>query len=117
MKTILVCDDDNSILEVIQIVLEDQGHKVITRSSGKGIQKVVKESSPDIILLDIWMPGMDGKEVTKLLKRDKSTANIPIILISALNNAGSISQDVGADGYISKPFEIRDLINTISKHT
>lgn len=116
-KQILVCDDDPSILEIIKIILEDSGFVVKILSSGKGIEKKVLEYQPDLILLDIWMPGIDGKEITKLLKRKKETKNIPIIVVSALNETEKLAKELGADDFLAKPFDMNDLLSKANKYT
>lgn len=113
---ILVCDDDAGILEVIKIILEENNIEVLTTSTGKGIQKTIQSHKPDMVFLDIWMPGIDGKEITKILKRDPKTKNTPIILISALNDTKDISKEIGADGFLSKPFTIENLLGVVQKH-
>ncbi len=114
-KTVMVCDDDPGILEVIKIILEENNYKVIALSSGKGIQKRIEEQSPDIIFLDLWMPGIEGKEITRVLKKDPQTKDIPIVIISALAETKNIASVVGADGFLAKPFEINELLNTIKR--
>ena len=82
---VLVCDDDKSISGVIKIMLENNGYDVKTLSSGRAILNLIKNTAnycPDLILLDIWMPGMDGREATKLLKQERKTKKIPIVIIS-----------------------------------
>jgi CheY-like chemotaxis protein len=116
-QKILVCDDDEGVLEVMQIILNENGFDVKTLNNGRGIIKKVKEIKPDLIFLDIWMPGIDGKEVTKLLKNDPATSSIPIILVSALNTISDIQKEISADGYLSKPFDLDVLVNTVKKHT
>lgn len=113
---ILVCDDDPGIIEVIKIILEENNFEVQTTSNGKGIQKLIHKFSPDLIFLDLWMPGIDGREITKILKRDPQTKHIPIIIISALNDTENISEDIGADGFISKPFTIENLLDVIKNN-
>lgn len=113
---ILVCDDDPGIVEVIKIILEENKYNVQTIQTGKGIQKQIGHFKPDLIFLDLWMPGIDGKEITKVLKRDPRTKKIPIIIISALNDTESISSDIGADDFISKPFAIPDLLEVVEKN-
>lgn len=116
-KKILICDDDQGITEVIQVILEENGYEVRTLLGGKGIEKKVQEFQPHLIFLDIWMPGIDGKEVTKLMKQAASTKHIPIIIISALNDAEKISKEIGADGYLSKPFDLTQLLDLVKKYT
>ncbi len=116
MKKVLVCDDDDGILEVISIILQEQQYDVQTSVNGKAIIKKVKAFCPDVILLDIWMPGIDGREVTKLLKREPQTAGIPIIVISALNDTEKIAKDCGADDFMTKPFDMDDLLEKVHVH-
>jgi two-component system phosphate regulon response regulator PhoB len=115
-KKILVCDDDEGILDIIKIILENKNYQVETVSSGKAIEKKILKYMPDLILLDLWIPGIDGKEITKVLKRDKKLKKIPIVIISALNETGKISQEIGADDFLSKPFDLTDLTNVVEKY-
>ncbi len=117
IKKILVCDDDEGILEVLKIVLENNNFQVKEVNSGKAIQKRVEEYKPDLVLLDFWMPGIKGREIIKLLKNDVQTKNIPILLLSAVNAGEKIAQESGADGFLSKPFDIMDLVKTVQKYT
>lgn len=116
-KRVLVCDDDLGVTEVIQIILEENGYDVKIMQNGKGIEKKVLDYKPDIILLDIWMPGIGGKEITKLIKQSPTINHIPIIIASALNDASKISEEIGAQGYLPKPFELNHLLELIKKHT
>src|SRR5689334_12889493 len=97
MKKILVCDDDEGILDIVSIILENKGYEVKIINTGKGIEKKVLQYKPDLILLDLWLAGMDGKEISKILKRDTRTKKIPIIIVSALTETQKISQEIGAD--------------------
>lgn len=116
-KKILLCDDDEGIVEVIKIILTENGYEVRSLLGGKGIEKKVIEYQPDLIFLDIWMPGIDGKEVTKLLKSDPKTKHIPIIIISALNELKTIKNNIGADDFLAKPFDLQDLVNKVKQYT
>lgn len=115
----MICEDDPGILEVMKIMLEESGYEVKALSDGRGIQKKVSEYSPDILLLDLWMPGIDGKEITKILKRDPILQKIPIVIISALNKSEieKIQKEAGADSFLPKPFDLKDLTQTIEKFT
>jgi two-component system phosphate regulon response regulator PhoB len=117
VKRILVCDDDAGILEVTKIILETNGYQVETLDNGKSIIKKVKRFKPNLILLDLWMPGIEGKEITKLLKADPETKTIPLILVSAVNELGKIASGSAADGYLSKPFDMTELLSLAKKHT
>lgn len=114
-KKILVCDDDQGVVEVIKIILEQEDYRVRVLTSGKAIQKRVEEDLPDVILLDIWMPGIDGKQVTKLLKKNINTKHIPIIVISALNDTEKIAKEAGADDFIAKPFQMDYLLAKVAQ--
>lgn len=116
-KKILICDDDLGILEVMKIILEEEGFKVKTLESAKGIIKKISEFKPDLLFLDIWMPGMEGRETVKLLKRDSTTSSLPIVIISALNDTKKIAESTGANGFLAKPFTMRDLITIARKYT
>ncbi|MEO6288538.1 MAG: response regulator transcription factor [Ginsengibacter sp.] len=116
MKKILVADDDPGIVDVMQILLEDDGYEVITTMDGKKIRALCKQN-PDMIFLDIWMSGMDGKIICKELKANPSTCKIPVVLFSANRNTKEISVECGADDYILKPFEIKDLLALARKYT
>ncbi len=115
-KKILVCDDDQGILELIKSILEDNGYQVKTVATGKGIQKRISEFEPKIILLDIWMPGIDGRDVTRLLKSKPETKAIPIIILSALSDTKQIAEEIGADSYLTKPFDINNLLKTVANY-
>lgn len=116
MSKILVCDDDQGILDVLTIILQQEGFQTHCINGGKGIQKRINEFKPDLILLDIMMPGIDGKEIVKILKKQKYLAKIPIIVFSALNNVGQIAKDLGADDYLAKPFDIYNLVAKVKKY-
>lgn len=118
MNKILVCDDDQAITEMMTIMLETNGYEVKILPSGKAIQRLVKEYLPDLILLDIWMPGIGGEEATKLLKRDLDIKSIPIIIISALqkDEVKAMAKKIGADSFLSKPFDMDDLLKIVAKH-
>lgn len=116
-KKILICDDDAGIVEVIKIVLEGNNYQVSSTSNGKGILKHVIDSKPDLVLLDLWMPGMDGREILKVLHRDPVTKNLPIVIMSALSDAKSIAEEIGATDCLPKPFDISVLLGIVKKYT
>jgi CheY-like chemotaxis protein len=108
-KCILFCDDDKGVLEVSRIIFEEKGYKVVLCDSSEDILSKVKEVKPDVIFLDLMMPGPGGEEIFRTLKADKNTSRIPIIIILAHNDADQIAQEAGADDFISKPFDIEVL--------
>jgi CheY-like chemotaxis protein len=114
-KKILVADDDPAILDAIQIMLEDAGYDVATSVNGQTIYKMEKEF-PDLLLLDIWMSGMDGRDICKYLKNQELTRDIPIIMISANKDTDKMAKDSGADDFLAKPFQMEDLLSKVAKH-
>ncbi|MDF2432705.1 MAG: hypothetical protein JWP44_2336 [Mucilaginibacter sp.] len=111
---ILAVDDDKDILEVLQFILEDSGYEVNTLSDGRYLFDEIETNMPDLILLDIMLGNLDGRELCKDVKNKKETQDIPVILISASHNvAGSMNQSGAPDAFIAKPFDINDLLDTI----
>ncbi len=113
---ILVVDDEIYIVHILDFSLGMEGYKVVTALDGEeGLQKAL-EFKPDLIVLDIMMPKMDGYETCKALKSDEQTKNIPVILLSAKgrNVDMQTGYDVGADEYITKPFSPRKLVDRIN---
>jgi DNA-binding response OmpR family regulator len=111
MALILAVDDEPSILRLVTATLEAKGHEVLTADNGVEALAAARTRKPDLILLDIMMPGMDGNEVRKRLHADAATADIPIVHLSAV---GDFQQQLTAleDGtvdYITKPFAPKDL--------
>ncbi|KKQ80460.1 MAG: Response regulator receiver [Candidatus Daviesbacteria bacterium GW2011_GWA1_38_7] len=116
-KRILVVDDDLSILEVIKIILEEENYHVTTASKINTIDSLFRDNIPDLILLDIWMTGIDGREIARRLKSHAKYKNIPIVVISAHNDTPKMAKEAGADGFLPKPFDIPNLVATVKKHT
>ncbi len=117
MKTVLVCDDDQGILDIIKIILERAGFNVHTLVNPRNIFDLVDEINPNVILLDLWMPNLSGEEITKVLKNTDKTKDIPIVIISASNQTKEIAKEIGADDYISKPFDIREIESVVMEYT
>ena len=116
MRRILAVDDDNDILEVLQFILEDSGYKVDTLSDGTYLMETIREKNPDLILLDIMLGNLDGRELCKAVKREAIMHNIPVILISASHNvSNSLNQEGAPNDFIAKPFDINILLNSIER--
>ncbi len=116
-KTIWIVDDDNAILEVTQIVLEEEGYKVVTIMSEEGLEKMLKTSRPDLLLLDILLSGSDGREIARKLKKNKKTSGIPIVMMSADIRILEKCRQTIVDDCIRKPFDIYDLVGKIKNLT
>jgi two-component system phosphate regulon response regulator PhoB len=109
---ILVVDDEEDILELVRYNLAKEGYRVTTVASGEEAMKSARSVQPDIILLDLMLPGVDGLEVCRLLKRDPKTQHLPIIMLSAKGEEADIvtGLELGAADYITKPFSPRVLV-------
>ena len=110
-KKVLVVDDTKDILVVVSKRLQSWGYEPFTADSGEEGLRIAMEQIPDLILLDIMMPKMKGRDVCAKLKADPKTEKIPVIFLTALGLADHIKagMDLGADDYIVKPFEPADL--------
>lgn len=114
-----VVDDDPDICKVIRIFLWTRGLEVVEAPNGTEGIAAAKMEKPDVILLDIMMPDIDGFEVYRRLKLDPETKRIPVIFVSARNDARHIQQglSLGAEGYVTKPFDPADLLDRIIEVT
>ncbi len=112
MAKILVVDDEPDALELVSFNLKSAGYEVVTADDGNDALKKARQHVPDLILLDVMLPEVDGLEVCKLLRRDPATATIPVIMLTA--KAGEIDRvlglELGADDYVTKPFSPRELV-------
>ena len=117
MANILVVDDEMDILEMTSIMLEDEGYEVLTALNGETAIQIAKNNSIDLILLDAVMPGMNGLDVCRTLKRNIQTSRIPVILFSALGNGLDQMLDSRdkADIYLSKPYTRKVLLEKVSE--
>jgi two-component system alkaline phosphatase synthesis response regulator PhoP len=113
---ILVVDDEVYIVHILDFSLGMEGYEVITALDGEQALEKARNEQPDLIVLDVMMPKLDGYETCRILKSDDATRNIPIILLSAKgrNADQKVGFDVGADDYITKPFSPRKLVERIN---
>jgi CheY-like chemotaxis protein len=112
LKTIMIADDDPSILDSVGLLLEYKGYKVQQLLNGNGLLTLTG-NLPDLLLLDIWMSGLDGRQICKYLKSNPGIRDMPVILISASKNIESSALEAGADGFLSKPFDLEELCTMI----
>jgi DNA-binding response OmpR family regulator len=114
-KRILIADDEEDVVTTLQFTLEKEGYQCLTAYDGKEALDKAKGENPDLIVLDIMMPKMNGYEVSRLLKFDERYKHIPIVMLTARTQAKDkeIGRDTGADVYITKPFEMDDLVSTV----
>ncbi len=116
MNTVIVVDDNRDITDIVKVILEVKGHRVICAHSGPELFSRLVEQKPDLIFLDIMMPGMDGFEVLKRLRDTPNTSAIPVILLTAKGQYEDVLKGYkeGADYYISKPFIGTQLLTGIN---
>lgn len=116
-KKILIVEDEESLLKLESILLISKGFDVKGVSNGKAALAAIAEEKPDLVLLDIMLPEIDGFEVCKLIKSDPATHHIPVIMLTAKKSREDMvrSEAVGADWYITKPFKSAMVIETIQR--
>jgi two-component system alkaline phosphatase synthesis response regulator PhoP len=111
-ERILVIEDDDDILQLLNYNLAKEGYQVTGMVSGEEALKVLKANVPDLVLLDLMLPGIDGLEICRLLKREAKTSQVPIIMLTAKGEEADIvtGLELGADDYITKPFSPRVML-------
>jgi CheY-like chemotaxis protein len=114
LKKIMVADDNPGILDAISIILEFEGYEVSCVANGNSIL-AMENGLPDLLLLDIWMSGVDGRDICKRLKQQPDTSHLPIVLVSASKDIASSAREAGADDFLAKPFEMDDLLTMVKK--
>lgn len=116
-KTILVVDDDPEILSMLSTRLESRGYRVITASDGKEALSEAKRRRPDLMVLDVMMPGKNGWEVARALKQDPITEPIKVVMLTAIGEQVNelTSPLYGADAHFDKPFDFGELEATIAR--
>ena len=115
MATILAVDDEPDVIEIVRLRLMRDGHTVLTAANGPAAISNAVNRQPDLILLDLMMPGMDGFEVIQELKGSPHTVDIPVIFVTARGDYGAKAQawEQYASGYITKPFDLDALAGTV----
>lgn len=113
--TVLVVDDDPVIVNLLQVNFEIEGYDVLTATGGEAGLERARSGQPDVIVLDVMMPGIDGLEVSRRLKAEADTRHIPIILLSAKAQTSDVAAGLAvADEYITKPFEPLELLERVA---
>ena len=115
-KNIVVVDDEKDILELLKYNLEKEKFKVSCISSGHSAVELISNLKPDLIILDLMLPGINGLDICEILKKKKNTQNIPVLMLTAKGEESDIIKglEIGADDYVVKPFSVRVLLARIS---
>lgn len=113
----MIVDDEPGVVKMIRYLLEKNAYAVVSATEGEEGLKLALEEKPDLILMDIMMPTLDGNEVMKRLKTDGNTKAIPIIMLSALGQEGDVAKslELGAVDYVVKPFHPQELLERLKK--
>lgn len=114
-KKILIADDDPAIVESLRLMLELADYQVTSTVDGQ-VMRMIQHDKPDLLILDILMSGVDGRDVCKMVKTMTDTKDIPIIMISASPNVRKSTQESGADDFLEKPFEMNELLEKVEKY-
>jgi CheY-like chemotaxis protein len=114
-KKLMIADDDPGIVDFLSIMLEYDGYEVSSTLNGASLLKL-NSDLPDLLLLDTWMSGIDGRDVCSYLKQNESTKQIPIIMISASKDVERSALLAGADAFLEKPFEMTDLFAKVAHY-
>ncbi len=117
VSRVLVVDDDPSTVEMLTLALEMDGYEVVSATTGAGALAAARSSRPDVLVLDVMMPGMTGLEVVRELRDDQELAGIPVLLLSAWARDVDVWSGwmAGADAYVTKPMDVDDLLLQISR--
>ena len=118
MKKILIVDDEQDIVESLKFVLENCDYTCYCAYNGEDGLKLAREIVPDLMILDVMMPRINGYKISRLLKFDKKYKNIPILMVTARSQEEDklIGEETGADEYITKPFEIKELVEKVKNY-
>lgn len=111
----MIADDDPGIVDAVKMMLEFEVYEVSSTLDGSTLLEL-QGDFPDLFLLDIWMSGVDGRDICSELKKRGRTRDIPVIMISASTNLARSAREAGADDFLEKPFNMNELINKITQH-
>lgn len=113
-KKILVCDDDPGILEMLELILEETGHIIIPEQNSLNVKMIIEKESPDLLLIDLWMPVISGDQILVAVRSNPQTTALPVIIFSASKDGADIAKKSGATAFVAKPFDIDELFSTIN---
>ena len=117
-EKILIVDDEQGVIDVLMPAFRNRGYEVLSAENGlSGFKKII-ENQPNIVLLDIKMPKVDGYNLCHMIKRDERLRRIPVIMLTAKTQKADIleGKKSGADAYITKPFDVKDVLAMVEKH-
>jgi CheY-like chemotaxis protein len=118
MATVVCIDDEPGMIELVNLVLRPQNIKVVGAKNGEEGLNILRQNRPDMVLLDIMMPGMDGWEVYRQIRADDTLKDIPVVILTARNNSFEeiiARERAGVNDYVTKPFAPDDLRKSVAK--
>ncbi len=117
MPRVLVVDDDPQVLKLLRVNFELEGYDVLTATNGEEALELVGRDSPDAVVCDVMMPGIDGLEVVRRLRAQPDTAGLPLVVVSAKAQRADVSYglELGADAYVTKPFDPSELLSVVAE--
>ena len=117
-KTILVIEDNQLNMKLVKTLLQIEKHQVLEAVSAENGLEIAKEQVPDLILMDIQLPGMNGLETTRILKEDPELMNIPVVALTSFAMQGDEEKAIsaGGEGYITKPIDTREFTKTLAQY-
>ncbi|TET08361.1 response regulator [Candidatus Aerophobetes bacterium] len=117
IKKIVLAEDEPQIARLVEFKLKKEGYQVVSKGNGEDALAAIKAEKPDLILLDVMMPVMDGYEVLRRVKEDENLKNIPVVMLTAKAQERDVVKgiDLGADDYITKPFHPAELLARVKK--
>ncbi|RQP12908.1 MAG: response regulator [Chryseobacterium sp.] len=115
-KKILVIDDDSAILDSLELMLDFEGYEVCVHECGADGLKTAEMDKPDLILLDMWLSGEDGRDICRTFKLQEHTRNTPVIMMSASRGLENTAIEAGADAFVAKPFEMDMIVQKVREY-
>jgi len=115
MPRVLVVDDDPQVVRLLRVNLELEGYDVVSAADGQQALDAVDAESPDLVVCDVMMPGMDGVEVVRRLRADKKTVPVVMLSAKAMRSDMKAGLDAGANEYVTKPFDPAELIEVVDR--
>lgn len=112
---IVICDDDLGILDVLDLILEMEGFEITKVSDSTLLMNHLATDQPDLLILDLWMPVLSGYDIIKMLRSHDEQSHLPILILSASRNEEQTALDAGATTFMSKPFNIDELVKTVKE--
>ncbi|MBI4136739.1 response regulator transcription factor [Candidatus Roizmanbacteria bacterium] len=115
-KKVLIIDDDQAIVDALYMILQMEGYVCESASEYVSMDEI-KTIHPDVVLLDIWMSGVDGRYICRQLKSNKITKDITVIIVSADKDIRTLAKEARADDFLEKPFDLTSLLKKVKKYT